>query len=144
MPSQLPRRQDRVKPIDWVKDDVINGNSSRIMFESVDSLQIGSCECGEKIQEVKASQRVPAPLSFDPRSIAGGESGRRCMQVTGDMMLQDTNQSYAKLGSLVSSPGEGWSGRRGRRWSRTRDRRRPGFRIPSSSALTGSFPARFV
>jgi hypothetical protein len=86
-------------------DDVINEIHSQIDLKSDDSLQIGSSECGEKIQEVKASQRVPALLSFDPRSIAGGESGRRRLQVIGATMNQDTNRRKEMLGSLVSSPG---------------------------------------
>jgi hypothetical protein len=92
------------KSLTGPRDDVITGRSSQIKFESVDSLQIGSCECGEKIQEVKASQRVPAPLSFDPRSIAGGESGRRRMQVTGAEMLQTEMKAIEDAGRTGSSP----------------------------------------
>jgi hypothetical protein len=63
-------------------DDVIHGLSSQIKLQSVDLMQIGTSDCGEKIQRVKTSKMVPAPPSFDPRSIAGGESERRSMQVT--------------------------------------------------------------
>jgi hypothetical protein len=43
-------------------DDVINGLSSQIMLQSDDSLQIGTSDCGEKIQRIKASKMVVAPL----------------------------------------------------------------------------------
>jgi hypothetical protein len=57
--------------------------NSQMIFQSDDSLRIRVFDCGEKIQRIKASKMVPAPPSFDPRSIAGGESERRRMQVTG-------------------------------------------------------------
>jgi hypothetical protein len=79
-PRHLPRGQTKSNILTGQCDDVNNEIHLQIDLKSDDSLQIGSSECGEKIQEIKASQRVPAPLSFDPRSIAGGESGRRRMQ----------------------------------------------------------------
>jgi hypothetical protein len=43
-----------------------------------------------------------------------------------------------------SSPRSCRACRRGRRWSGGGDRRRPGCSLPSSSATTGSFPARLA
>jgi hypothetical protein len=82
MPSQLPRRQDRVRPIDWVKDDVINGNSSQIKLKFIDSLQIRTNGGVESNQGIKTVQMVVAPLPSGHRVVAGGVPERRCVQVT--------------------------------------------------------------
>jgi hypothetical protein len=52
-------------------------------FKFVDSLRIGMFGCGEKIQRIKVKLRVPAPLVFGHRNLAGGVSERRCVQVIG-------------------------------------------------------------
>jgi hypothetical protein len=43
-PGHLPHWQDRVKPSDWVKDDIINGNSSQIIYGFEDSMLKGLWE----------------------------------------------------------------------------------------------------
>jgi hypothetical protein len=58
-------------------------------LQSVDLLRIGSCECVEKIQRIKAKLRVPAPLVFGHRNLAGGVSERQRMQVAGAGALLD-------------------------------------------------------
>jgi hypothetical protein len=63
-------------------DDVINEIHSQMMFKFGDSLRIRRFDCGEKVQWIKASQGVPAPLVFGQRHIAGGVPERRCVQVT--------------------------------------------------------------
>jgi hypothetical protein len=64
----MPPRHRLVKHFDLVQDDAINGLSSQIMLQSDDSLQIGTCVCVEKIQRIKVSHMVVAPLCFGRRS----------------------------------------------------------------------------
>jgi hypothetical protein len=104
----------------------------------------GTLRSLKTMRRTSVDYKVAVLWPIGHRSNSGDATARRRTVAIGAMLIQDTNRSYAKLGSLVSSPGAGWSGRRGRRWSRTRDRRRPGFGIPSSLASTGSFPARFA
>jgi hypothetical protein len=78
--------------------------NSQMIFKSDDSLRIRVFDCGEKVQQIKASKMVPAPLSFDPRSIAGGESERQCMQVTGAEMLQTEMEAIKDAGRTGSLP----------------------------------------
>jgi hypothetical protein len=46
-------------------------------------LRIRSCACVEKIQRIKVSQGVPAPLVFGHRNNAGGMPEQRVSTVTG-------------------------------------------------------------
>jgi hypothetical protein len=60
--SDAIKAETESKLLTGPRDDVINGLSSQIMLQSDDSLQIGTSDCGEKIQRIKASEMVVAPL----------------------------------------------------------------------------------
>jgi hypothetical protein len=58
----------------------------------------------ESNQEIKVKLRVPAPLVFGHRNLAGGVSGQRRMQVTGAGMLLDERKMMENTRMIRSSP----------------------------------------
>jgi hypothetical protein len=84
--------------------------SSQIIFEFDDSLQIGTCDGVDSNQKVKVSQRVPVPLSFDPRNLAGGEPTQRRNTAHGTSSVQEVRMILEGSWRCTSSP---WSFCRG-------------------------------
>jgi hypothetical protein len=118
--------------------------TSQMILQSADLLRIRSCACVKKIQRIKASALVVAPLWFGHRNLAGGVSERRCMQVSGAGVLLDERKMMENTGMIRSSPRCRGASQRGRRRSGEGDRRRPVIGMPSLPASTGSFPARLA
>jgi hypothetical protein len=132
------------KSLTGQRDDITAPRNLQMKLQSIDLLRIGSCECVEKVQRIKAKLRVPAPLGFGSRSIAGGVSERRRMQVTGAGVLPDERKMMENTRMISNSPRCRGASQRGRRRSDEGDRRRPVIGIPSLPASTGSFPARLA
>jgi hypothetical protein len=98
----------------------------------------------ESNQEIKVKLRVPAPLVFGHRNLAGGVFERRCSTVTGVGVLLDERKVMENIRMIRSSPRCRGASQRGRRRSDEGDCRRPVIEMPSLPASTGSFPARLA
>jgi hypothetical protein len=107
-------------------------------------LRIRMSDCGEKIQRIKASKMVVAPLPIGHWNLAGGVFERRRLTVTGAGMLLDERKVMENIRMIRRSPRCRGASQRGRRRSDEGDRRRPVIEMPSLPASTGSFLARLA
>jgi hypothetical protein len=88
-------------------DDVTAPRNLQMKLQSIDLLRIGSCECVEKVQRIKAKLRVPAPLVFGHRNHAGGVSERWCVQVIGVEAATERvggDEMHGKVQELTTEP----------------------------------------
>jgi hypothetical protein len=113
-------------------------------FKFDDSLRIRIRGGVESNLEIKVKLRVPAPLVFGHRNLAGSVSERWCSTVTGAGVLLDERKVMENIRMIRSSPRCRGASQRGHRRSDKGDRQRPVIKMLSLPASTGSFPARLA
>jgi hypothetical protein len=108
----LPRGHDWVKPFDSVKYDVTAPRNSQITLKFDYSMRIRTCGEVESNQKIKVSERVPTPLSFNPRNLTGGELKRRRNTAHGASSVQEVRmilEGSWRSDCSPSSSCSGWS-----------------------------------